>query len=105
MLESTLLQTKSPGYSLIVAPPALLDLDSLAGTIGYRHCLPPSAFATSTEDGMTGITTASIIKASHEAGLYIATAAADRIDMFENLSHPNEIQYAATFSSHASEHR
>jgi acyl-coenzyme A thioesterase 9 len=68
-------------------------LDSLAGTIGYRHCLPPSAFATSKEDGMTGITTASIIKASHDAGLYIATAAADRIDMFENLAAPSEIQY------------
>lgn len=42
---------------------------------------------------MTGITTASIIKASYDAGLYIATAAADRIDMFENLSAPNEVQY------------
>jgi hypothetical protein len=41
---------------------------------------------------MTGITTASIIKASHDAGLYIATAAADRIDMFENLAAPSEIQ-------------
>ena len=44
---------------------------------------------------MTGITTASIVKASHDAGLYIATAAADRIDMFESLSHPHEIQCVA----------
>lgn len=72
------------------------DLDSLAGTIGYRHCLPATAFATSTEDGMTGITTGSIIKASHDAELYIATAAADRIDMFHNLAAPNEIQYVCS---------
>ncbi|KAJ9097811.1 hypothetical protein QFC19_006679 [Naganishia cerealis] len=70
----------------------LENLDSLAGTIGYRHCLPATAFATSTEDGMTGITTGSIIKASHDAGLYIATAAADRIDMFQDLAAPNKIQ-------------
>ncbi|KAJ9120209.1 hypothetical protein QFC22_003109 [Naganishia vaughanmartiniae] len=76
----------------------LENLDSLAGTIGYRHCLPATAFATSTEDGMTGITTGSIIKASHDAELYIATAAADRIDMFHNLAAPNEIQYVAFYS-------
>lgn len=59
----------------------LEHLDSLAGAVAYRHCLPPPK---------SGVSTASAFhNASSKAGLYLATASADRLDMFGRLNKDN----------------
>ncbi|ORY21849.1 HotDog domain-containing protein [Naematelia encephala] len=60
----------------------LEHLDSLAGAVAYRHCLP-SPTIQSAETGT------SFHKASERAGLYLATASADRLDMFGRLNRDN----------------
>lgn len=61
--------------------PLNTDLDSLAGAVAYRHCLPPPK---------SGVSTASAFhNASSKAGLYLATASADRLDMFGRLNKDN----------------
>lgn len=59
----------------------LEHLDSLAGAVAYRHCLPPP------ENGAS--TAAAFHDASSKAGLYLATASADRLDMFGRLNKDN----------------
>jgi len=60
----------------------MLDLDSLAGAVAYRHCLPsPKTAAVSPTDS-----THAFHEASSRAGLYLATASADRLDMFGRLN-------------------
>lgn len=64
------------------------DLDSLAGAVSYRHCLPPALISAATSAKATdddGNAAASLLEASAKAGLYLATASADRIDMFGSL--------------------
>lgn len=57
----------------------LEHLDSLAGAVGYRHCLAQDDRDAS-ED---------FHKQSARAGIFIATASADRLDMFGCLNHEN----------------
>ncbi|AAW42493.1 hypothetical protein CNBC1390 [Cryptococcus deneoformans B-3501A] len=59
----------------------LEHLDSLAGAVAYRHCLPPPKSGASTA--------AAFHDASSRAGLYLATASADRLDMFGRLNKDN----------------
>jgi hypothetical protein len=62
------------------------DLDSLAGAVAYRHCLPtPSRLLISTPATQTQ----AFHEASHKAGIYLATASADRLDMFGRLNRAN----------------
>ncbi|ODO11920.1 hypothetical protein I350_00704 [Cryptococcus amylolentus CBS 6273] len=57
----------------------LEHLDSLAGAVAYRHALPtPTSSAAS-----------AFHEASAKAGLYLATASADRLDMFGRLNKEN----------------
>ncbi len=56
------------------------DLDSLAGAIAYRHCLPTPSPSAELDD----ITT--FHEAPARARLYLATASADRLDMFGSLN-------------------
>ncbi|WVR05715.1 hypothetical protein IAU60_002739 [Kwoniella sp. DSM 27419] len=61
----------------------LEHLDSLAGAVAYRHCLPAptsEAVANSAE---------AFHQSSSRAGLYLATASADRLDMFGRLNRAN----------------
>ncbi|KAL7423786.1 hypothetical protein Q5752_001370 [Cryptotrichosporon argae] len=63
----------------------LEHLDSLAGAVAYRHCLPPPA-----ADADTSKSAAEAFHdASTKAGLYLATASADRLDMFGRLNREN----------------
>ncbi|WVQ85620.1 hypothetical protein IAT38_007786 [Cryptococcus sp. DSM 104549] len=57
----------------------LEHLDSLAGAVAYRHCLP----APETNSAQA------FHEASAKAGLYLATASADRLDMFGRLNKDN----------------
>ncbi|KAK8865753.1 hypothetical protein IAR55_000900 [Kwoniella newhampshirensis] len=57
----------------------LEHLDSLAGAVAYRHCLP--APETNSAEAFH--------EASAKAGLYLATASADRLDMFGRLNRDN----------------
>ncbi|WVO13142.1 hypothetical protein L204_100754 [Cryptococcus depauperatus] len=57
----------------------LEHLDSLAGAVAYRHCLPPPK--TNSAEAFH--------KASAKASLYLATASADRLDMFGRLNRDN----------------
>jgi len=59
---------------------SLSDLDSLAGAIAYRHCLPTPSPSAELDD----ITT--FHEAPARARLYLATASADRLDMFGSLN-------------------
>ncbi|KAK4684079.1 acyl-coenzyme A thioesterase 9, partial [Tremellales sp. Uapishka_1] len=61
----------------------LEHLDSLAGAVAYRHCLPSSA------SSPTIVSSETFLKASSKAGLYLATASADRLDMFKKLGREN----------------
>lgn len=61
---------------------AYTDLDSLAGAVAYRHCLQnPIA--------MDGRATENFHHEAQRAGIYLATASADRLDMFGKLDHQN----------------
>ncbi|KAL1406182.1 hypothetical protein Q8F55_007870 [Vanrija albida] len=60
----------------------LEHLDSLAGAVSYRHCLPANIY-----DGTSPAE--SFHHAAKRAGLYLATASADRLDMFGRLNHQN----------------
>ncbi|BEJ10381.1 hypothetical protein CcaverHIS641_0704160 [Cutaneotrichosporon cavernicola] len=60
----------------------LENLDSLAGAVAYRHCLPVEVAA-------DGRATQNFHAEAAKAGLYIATASADRLDMFGVLNHEN----------------
>lgn len=81
------------------------DLDSLAGAIAYSHCLPlqpPSSSSTDSSPSTSnstpeGTTAKSIMRESHRAGLYVATAAADRLDLFRGVE-PGEVQYVQVSS-------
>jgi acyl-coenzyme A thioesterase 9 len=57
----------------------VVDLDSLAGAVAYRHCLPKPTTGTSEN------ATEAFHHASARAGLYLATASADRLDIFGTL--------------------
>ncbi len=70
------------------------DVDSLAGAIAYRHCLPslhsasksaPSLEANALDSSGSLIGAAALLSASHEAGIYIATASVDRLDLFQKM--------------------
>ncbi|WVQ97115.1 hypothetical protein IAU59_004225 [Kwoniella sp. CBS 9459] len=61
----------------------LEHLDSLAGAVAYRHCLPPPKASDATD------TASAFHEASSRAGLYLATASADRLDMFGRLNREN----------------
>nr|XP_019049001.1 thioesterase [Kwoniella bestiolae CBS 10118]OCF27931.1 thioesterase [Kwoniella bestiolae CBS 10118] len=60
----------------------LEHLDSLAGAVAYRHCLPTPKASQSTE-------AQAFHESSSRAGLYLATASADRLDMFGRLNREN----------------
>ncbi len=60
----------------------MLDLDSLAGAVSYRHCLP-ALDPTSPDPSLA------FHQASSKAGLYLATASADRLDLFGRLNRDN----------------
>lgn len=55
----------------ILSHVGILDLDSLAGSVAYKHVLPEGTDA----------------RDAHKAGLYVVTAAVDRLDMLRPLSH------------------
>ncbi|WWD18067.1 hypothetical protein CI109_102514 [Kwoniella shandongensis] len=57
----------------------LEHLDSLAGAVAYRHCLPSHEIDSAQ----------AFHEASAKAGLYLATASADRLDMFGRLNRDN----------------
>lgn len=57
----------------------LEHLDSLAGAVAYRHCLARDDRDAS-ED---------FHNQSARSGIFIATASADRLDMFGSLNHEN----------------
>ncbi|WVQ62408.1 uncharacterized protein L199_000548 [Kwoniella botswanensis] len=61
----------------------LEHLDSLAGAVAYRHCLPTPKTAGSTDESQA------FHESSSRAGLYLATASADRLDMFGRLNREN----------------
>ncbi|WVF70751.1 hypothetical protein IAT40_005545 [Kwoniella sp. CBS 6097] len=61
----------------------LEHLDSLAGAVAYRHCLPAPKASDATD------TASAFHEASSRAGLYLATASADRLDMFGRLNREN----------------
>lgn len=60
----------------------LENLDSLAGAVAYRHCLP-------VEVAPDGHATENFHQEAAKAGMYIVTASADRLDMFGVLNHEN----------------
>lgn len=60
----------------------LENLDSLAGAVAYRHCLPVQIAA-------DGHAIENFHAEASKAGLYIVTASADRLDMFGDLNHEN----------------
>ena len=79
---------------LLVMALLMIDLDSLAGAVAYRHCLPlPSEIPAA----------ASAAHAFHEAsaraGLYLATASADRLDMLGRLTRDNVRSVACVLHS------
>lgn len=81
LLERELRQN-SPVRLLVRRLMQWVDLDSLAGAVAYRHCLPaPKHEASSPVDS-----TQAFHEASARAGLYLATASADRLDMFGRLN-------------------
>ncbi|OCF38559.1 thioesterase [Kwoniella heveanensis CBS 569] len=61
----------------------LEHLDSLAGAVAYRHCLPAPKPSDATDAA------SAFHEASSRAGLYLATASADRLDMFGRLNREN----------------
>jgi acyl-coenzyme A thioesterase 9 len=58
------------------------DLDSLAGAVSYLHCLP-------TLDVSSPNSAQAIHQASAKAGIYLATASADRLDLFARMNKDN----------------
>jgi acyl-coenzyme A thioesterase 9 len=60
----------------------MIDLDSLAGAVSYRHCLPQI-------DESHPNPAAAFHAASSRAGLYLATASADRLDIFGRMNREN----------------
>ena len=56
------------------------DLDSLAGAVAYRHALPSLPPGSQPLDARTAFH-----MAPAQAGLYLATASVDRLDMFGRL--------------------
>lgn len=58
------------------------DLDSLAGAVSYRHCLPQI-------DETHPNPAVAFHDASARAGLYLATASADRLDIFGRMNREN----------------
>ncbi|ORX34204.1 HotDog domain-containing protein [Kockovaella imperatae] len=62
----------------------LEHLDSLAGAVAYRHCLPTYLRLSQSPDS-----TQAFHEASTRAGLYLATASADRLDMLGKLNRDN----------------
>nr|XP_019014755.1 thioesterase [Kwoniella pini CBS 10737]OCF53536.1 thioesterase [Kwoniella pini CBS 10737] len=61
----------------------LEHLDSLAGAVAYRHCLPTPRASYQTDSSIA------FHEMSSRAGLYLATASADRLDMFGRLNREN----------------
>ncbi|WRT63950.1 uncharacterized protein IL334_000877 [Kwoniella shivajii] len=61
----------------------LEHLDSLAGAVAYRHCLPTPKSARNSDSAQA------FHDVSSRAGLYLATASADRLDMFGRLNREN----------------
>ena len=68
------------------------DLDSLAGAVAYRHCLP--------EIGQSDNPAQTFHDATARAGLYLATASADRLDMFGRLdrAHIRDLRFSGFVS-------
>nr|XP_018266964.1 thioesterase [Kwoniella dejecticola CBS 10117]OBR89122.1 thioesterase [Kwoniella dejecticola CBS 10117] len=66
----------------------LEHLDSLAGAVAYRHCLPTPRASYQTDSS------AAFHEMSSRAGLYLATASADRLDMFGRLNRENVRQFS-----------
>ncbi|EIW72760.1 hypothetical protein TREMEDRAFT_36912 [Tremella mesenterica DSM 1558] len=62
----------------------LEHLDSLAGAVAYRHCLPTPSSRSKAKNA-----TDAFHEASARAGLYLATASADRLDMLGRLNRDN----------------
>jgi acyl-coenzyme A thioesterase 9 len=60
----------------------LEHLDSLAGAVAYRHCLPPL-------EATPSDASKAFHSASARAGLFLATASADRLDMLGRLNRDN----------------
>ncbi|WWC86043.1 uncharacterized protein L201_000914 [Kwoniella dendrophila CBS 6074] len=61
----------------------LEHLDSLAGAVAYRHCLPKG------KDTDPNKAPKDFHETSARAGLYLATASADRLDIFGRLNREN----------------
>lgn len=83
LLERESILAKYSRKKLIDMNILLLDLDSLAGAVAYRHCLPKG------KDTDPNKAPKDFHETSARAGLYLATASADRLDIFGRLNREN----------------